>query len=262
MTRRRRKRLANGGQDRPSQDRWLISYADFVTLLFAVFVVLFAYTWQSKQALRSVSTAIHTGFESLGADPPAESSKAVPSTQKGTAAMPSAMHPVKAPISAPAADPLDRAELSRQLHAIFGDAIQKQEVVLQQTPDGFIISLRELGFFNSGDAKILPEAATKLESTGKVLMQHGLQVRVEGHSDDQPIHSALYHSNWELSTARAMSVLSLLVDDGGFPPERISVAGYGPFRPLASNDTPEGRRMNRRVDLVVIAPAAKAEPTR
>jgi chemotaxis protein MotB len=244
------------GRECPSQDRWLISYADFVTLLFAVFVVLFAYTWKSKPVLRTVSTAIHTGFESLGATPP-PTPLSLPKAQVVDAPR---VDPVKPPPITPA-DPLDRAELNRQLHAIFGDAIKKQEVVLQQTPDGFIISLRELGFFNSGEAKILSDAATKLESTGEVLMQHGLEVRVEGHSDDQPIHSALYRSNWELSTARAMSVLALLVDNGGFPPEKISVAGYGAFRPIASNATPEGRRMNRRVDLVVIAPAAKAATT-
>jgi chemotaxis protein MotB len=79
-------------------------------------------------------------------------------------------------------------------------------------------------------------------------------VRVEGHSDDQPIHSALYRSNWELSTARAMSVLSAFVDEAGFPAQNISLAGYGPYRPIADNATAAGRRLNRRVNLVVIAP--------
>ena len=125
---------------------------------------------------------------------------------------------------------------------------------MQRTPDGLIVSLRELGFFSSGEANLLPGAADKLVNTAHLLMQQGLELRIEGHSDDQPIHNATFHSNWELSTARAMSVLSMFVDRAGFPPNRISVAGYGAFRPVGSNDTPEGRRINRRVDLVIVAP--------
>jgi chemotaxis protein MotB len=75
---------------------------------------------------------------------------------------------------------------------------------------------------------------------------------VEGHSDDQPIHTAQFRSNWELSTARAMAVLMLLVDDSGIDPRKVSIAGYGQYRPVADNSTPEGRQLNRRVDLVVV----------
>jgi chemotaxis protein MotB len=91
-------------------------------------------------------------------------------------------------------------------------------------------------------------------------MQHDLELRVEGHSDDQPIHNAEFRSNWELSTARAMTVLLLLVDDSGYDPRKISVAGYGQYRPVADDATPEGRRMNRRVDLVVLGSAPHMPP--
>ena len=124
------------------------------------------------------------------------------------------------------------------------------------TPEGFVISLRELGFFNSGQAVLLPGADKKIEKIGRILSQRGLELRIEGHSDDQPIHSAQFHSNWELSTARGMAVLLLLVNDAGFDPKRISVCGYGQYRPLADNATPEGRKINRRVDLVVLGTAA------
>jgi chemotaxis protein MotB len=244
MRRRRRKPLAVQAHAAPSQDRWLISYADFVTLLFAVFVVLFAFTRHSKQAIHTVSSAIHSGFESLSAAPPEpEAKQPAPSVTPQTQTPPA----------------FNTAELSRQLQGVLGDSITKHEIVMQQTPDGLIISLRELGFFNSGEATLLPGAADKLVNTAKILMQHGLEVRVEGHSDDQPIHNATFQSNWELSTARAMSVLSMLVDQAGFPPTKISVAGYGAFRPVAPNTTPEGRRMNRRVDLVVVAARSKEE---
>jgi chemotaxis protein MotB len=120
------------------------------------------------------------------------------------------------------------------------------------TPEGFVISLKELGFFNSGHAELLPGAAEKIQRIAKVLSLHKLELRVEGHSDNQPIHNAQFRSNWELSTARAMTVLTLLVDQSAFDPKKISVAGFGEFRPVADDATPEGRRKNRRVDLVVL----------
>ena len=247
MRRRRRSPRAHA-HVAPSQDRWLISYADFVTLLFAVFVVLFAFSRRSTQAIHTVSSAIHSGFESLSAAPP-----------DPRATQPTGPSTIQAKLTTPSPPAFNTAELSRQLQGVLGDSISRHEIVMQQTPDGLIISLRELGFFNSGEATLLPGAAQKLIKTAKILMQHGLEVRVEGHSDDQPIHNAVFQSNWELSTARAMSVLSMLVDQAGFPPTRISIAGYGAYRPAAPNTSPEGRRMNRRVDLVVIAARTKEE---
>ena len=249
MRRRQRRPLAASAHAVPSQDRWLISYADLLTLLFAVFVVLFAFTRQSKQSIHTVSSAIHSGFEALSASPP-EGPLEAPTGSGVLAATPA---------KDLAAARFDTAELSRQLQAVLGDSITRHEIVMQQTPDGLVISLRELGFFNSGEARLLPGAAEKLENTAKILMQHGLELRVEGHSDDQPIHNASFESNWELSTARAMSVLSILVEDAGFPQNKISVAGYGAYRPVGSNATPEGRRINRRVDLVVVAPRTQEE---
>ena len=121
------------------------------------------------------------------------------------------------------------------------------------TPEGFVISLKELGFLASGQATLMPGAAEKIQRVARVLAKNGLDLRVEGHSDNQPIHTAQFQSNWELSTARAMAVMQLLVNNSGFDPGKISIAGYGQYRPLADNSTPEGRGTNRRVDLVVVA---------
>ena len=235
----------------PPPDRWLLSYADFVTLLLAVFIVLLASVWHRSRPLGTISTAIHSGFEEVSASedppPPTEATVLLPKPQQTDPGNPSP------------APQVDTAALKRELRGVLGDAIDRNEIVLQQTPDGLVISLRELGFFDSGEATLLPGASDKLRSAAAVLMQHGLEIRVEGHSDDQPIHTAAFDSNWQLSTARAMSVLQLLLDGTGFPPERVSVAGYGPYHPVADNITAEGRRMNRRVDLVVVAPRGREE---
>ena len=84
-------------------------------------------------------------------------------------------------------------------------------------------------------------------------MQYGLDMRVEGHTDDVPIHNASFNSNWDLSTARALAVGKMLIDESGFDPKRMSIVGYAEYRPSASNSTPEGRRMNRRVDIVIVS---------
>jgi chemotaxis protein MotB len=126
-----------------------------------------------------------------------------------------------------------------------------------------VISLHELGFFDSGEARLLPGAADKIKQIAAVLTQYGLDMRVEGHSDNVPIHNAAFNSNWDLSTARAMAVAEMLLNESGVDPKRISIAGYAQYHPAASNDTPEGRRANRRVDIVVVsvyaAPEAKAQ---
>jgi chemotaxis protein MotB len=248
MSRTRRRSRFLAAQHAPAQDRWLFSYADFVTLLFAVFVVLFAFSWKRKQPIGNFSSAVHQGFDAMSANPSRQTSAS------GTTNAPPPAPPVTD------AHTFGQSELFHQLHGILGDAINRQEIVLQQTPDGLIISLRELGFFASGEAQLKPGADAKLTEAARVLQQHGLEIRVEGHSDDQPIHSALFQSNWELSVARAMNVLKLLVEDANFPPSKISAAGYGPFRPVASNETPEGRQQNRRVDLVVLAPRSSPVP--
>jgi chemotaxis protein MotB len=134
-----------------------------------------------------------------------------------------------------------------------GKEIARQEIDLKVTPEGFVISLHELGFFNSGDAHLLPGAADKIKRIAGVLMQYGLDMRVEGHSDNVPIHNATFSSNWDLSTARAMAVAMMLIEKAGVDPQRMSIAGYAQYHPTATNNTPEGRRANRRVDIVVVS---------
>jgi chemotaxis protein MotB len=237
-----------------NHDRWLVSYSDFITLLFAFFVVLFATSYRDSQTVKKLSQAIHIGFQQLGAFSGGESISGVaypnlpPDPSRDS---PQVKHSTASDSSVTSA--IDIAQLRQQLEAAIGQELKNHEVTMRVTPEGFVISLNELGFFNSGQAVLLPGAATKIQRIAKVLALHGLDLRVEGHSDDEPIHTAQFRSNWELSTARAMAVMELLVDGSGFDPAKISVAGYGQYRPVADNATPDGRRLNRRVDLVVVA---------
>jgi chemotaxis protein MotB len=118
--------------------------------------------------------------------------------------------------------------------------------------DGLVISLREAGFFNSGSATPKPETLPTLSKIAASLGKTPYDMRIEGHTDNVPIHTAEFDSNWELSSARATHIARLFLDIKAMPPERISAAGYAEFHPVASNDTPAGRSENRRVDLVVL----------
>jgi chemotaxis protein MotB len=251
---RRRRRQTEEASER---DRWLVSYSDFMTLLFALFVVLFATSYRDNQMIKRLSQAIQVGFQQMGAASGGVSISGVaypnlvPDTTIGTPSnLPETQRKDGAGVPA-----VDVTALRKQLESAVGKELQNDEMEIRITPEGFVISLRELGFFDSGQAELLPGAGEKIEKIGRILSQHGLELRVEGHSDDQPIHTAQFRSNWELSTARAMAVLLLLVDKAGFDPKKISVVGHGQFRPMADNATPEGRRANRRVDLVVVGTA-------
>ncbi len=237
-----------------SHERWLVSYADFITLLFAFFVVLYASSQQDSKKMTQLAAAIHGAFQQLGAFTGVE--KNAPPPGGGLSA--EDMKKLAAMQQGEGADPLksggvDVAQLRRELEGALGEELKKHEIVTNVTAEGFVISLKEMGFFESGDAHLMPGAVEKLTRIAAILNKHGFEIRVEGHTDNMPIHTAAYNSNWELSTARATEVVLLLVNNDGFDSSKISVAGYGEFRPIASNDTPEGRKTNRRVDLVVVS---------
>jgi chemotaxis protein MotB len=118
--------------------------------------------------------------------------------------------------------------------------------------DGLVISLREAGFFASGSATPKPQTLETLRQIAASLSHTPYDLRIEGHTDNIPIHTAEFDSNWELSTARATCIARLLLALKAMPADRLSAAGYAEFHPVASNDSEEGRAQNRRVDLVVL----------
>jgi chemotaxis protein MotB len=245
------KRPARGGAS-VSHDRWLVSYADFITLLFAFFVVLYASAEMDKKKAAQLSAAIHGAFQQLGAF---SKSPAGNDPYGGVQTVPPLTNSLPGPNMSPGGG-VDAYALQRELEEVLGSELRQHEVEMRVTPDGLVLSLREVGFFDSGRAEVLPGALPKLGRIAKVLNTHGFEIRVEGHTDDVPIHNAEFQSNWELSTARATRVVVLLVETYDLDPLKIAAAGYGQYRPVASNDTPQGRRTNRRVDLVITSLAA------
>jgi chemotaxis protein MotB len=132
--------------------------------------------------------------------------------------------------------------------------IQKREVTMAMHREGLVVSLKEMGFFDSGSATIRPDSIDAISRLAEVLKQRPEDLRVEGHTDNVPIHNAHFASNWELSTTRATEMIRVLNTRFGLPSERLSAAGYAEFHPVSSNDTAAGRAQNRRLDIVILSP--------
>ena len=151
-------------------------------------------------------------------------------------------------------------EIQKQLETALAVQIGKHTVSVTPTKEGIVVSLREVGFFNSGSTTLRPEAEPTLEDFVKVIGPRRVRVRIEGHTDDVPIHNKRFASNWELSTSRATEIIKLLITKYEIAPLRLSAAGYGQYYPVASNATPEGRAMNRRIDLVILNSQSETAP--
>lgn len=130
----------------------------------------------------------------------------------------------------------------------------KDEIDLLFSREGLVMRLSEHTLFESGVASISPQALPLLEKMGAIIAQTDYLIRIEGHTDDVPIHTAMFPSNWELSTARAVNFLRYLIEHHRIDSQRLSAEGFGEFQPLVANDTPENRAKNRRVEVIFMQP--------
>ena len=225
--RRRRTRHNGSPESGEGRDRWLISYADLVTLLFALFVVLFAAA--DHERARSIS-------QSMAAELGETENSAMVNQSNGVV---------------PGVDKLAKEEAAIN-RAFANNQTLGSRARMTRTDHGLVISLAEAGFFAPGEAALREDALSLIDTLADSLRDSDAPLRVEGHTDSQPISNSRYPSNWELSTARAASVLAHLTARN-IPSARLSVAGYADERPIADNATPEGRALNRRVDIVVLS---------
>ncbi len=248
----------------PNHERWLVSYADFITLLFAFFVVMYATAQTDKakasQVAASVQAALERGtFSSavryiLGGT--------VDEKGPGNAQVkgPGGVHTIVLE-KQPEMRTVDLAPSIRTLTKELEKEIEAKRVQITMQPRGLAISFNQASLFPSGEDTVSPAAYDALEKTAAALLKIPNPVRLEGHTDSVPIHSARFRSNWELSAARSIALLEILATRFGVPRERMSIGGYADTAPLESNETQEGRARNRRVDLVILNQAGiVAEP--
>ena len=250
-----------------NHDRWLVSYADFITLLFAFFIVLYASSQVDKRKAGRAAMSIQVAFQEMGVFPaattqiPLDSNKPMSfSTVQAIEQMTNktetgrAVPPPEDPVAS--RDQVDLNTLQSELQEALHNEILQNQVALHRETEGLVVSLKEFGFFTSGSVTIKPESLPALDRIASILAVRICRLRIEGHTDNKPIHTAQIASNWELSTARATEVVRFLITNHRFAPERLSAAGYAEFHPVASNLTPNGRAQNRRVDIVILAEKA------
>lgn len=231
-----------------NHDRWLISYADFVTLLFAFFVVMYSISSVNQIKYKTFSDSLSIAFSN---QPNASLTTIVPNEQeqllkalvdKRTARLVEQQRKIQERMN----------NLAGGLKRALSPQIRQNLVNINPTKRGVVINISASSLFKTGEAEIQPGALEVLRQVSAVLRNEQLPIEVEGHTDDIPIMTAQFPSNWELSSARASSVVRMMINNG-VPGERLAAVGLASNHPLVPNDTPENRDRNRRVSITIVA---------
>jgi chemotaxis protein MotB len=217
-------------QEDENTDRWVVSYADFITLLFAFFTVMYAISHVDAGKLQRFEGSMKSALNAANPG-------------KGTGVI-DGVRPVQQ----------GDAVLEREISAVFKRFDTINGVHMTRNDKGLVVSLDDSVLFGTGSAAIRDEAKPMLEELASLIKKIRNHVIIEGHTDNMPSgKDARYSSNWELSAARATGVLVYLLKDEAINPERLSASGYAEYRPVASNSTPDGRARNRRVDMIFVS---------
>jgi chemotaxis protein MotB len=238
----------------------MVSYADFMTLLFAFFVVMYASSQSDKARAAQVSESVRQAFD-----------------RPSVAAILGGTVNGKGPGNAMMKGPGGAEKTSQSKEGVFAELLPSQEFLEKELrreiaagkmqvrleARGLVVSLREAAFFPSGEETLLPHAYPSLEKVAEAVGKLPNPVRLEGHTDSIPIHNERFRSNWELSAHRAIAMLEFFTIRLKFPPNRFAVAGYADTVPVDTNNTEEGRARNRRVDIVILSKAGlSGEPVK
>lgn len=238
----RRKRYV---EDNENHERWLISYADFITLLFAFFVVMYAVSVVNVGKYKVLSDALGDAFGGRGA-----------ATQINTSVEVEAL-PLSNIIAHKRAEAAKRDRerldlLARKLNSVLAPLANSGKVRVTQSARGVTVEINASVLFDEGDAGLTGNARETLGTVASLLKDDTHAIEVEGHTDTTPIANAAFPSNWELSAVRASSVVRLFIENG-VQENRLAAVGRGANRPIASNDDPIGRARNRRVAVTILS---------
>lgn len=249
-------------EERISHERWMVSYADFMTLLLCFFVVMYSVSQLNEDRYRVLTKTLEEAFnvpptavdpirreDPVNAQMPGVVVDAVESPEQQPASGRVEEEEQKATTSEPQL-PEEFRRISEDVEQRFADLIAQGLVSVQGNEEWLEIELKSSLLFASGQAEAGRDADPIIASLAETVRDSELPIRVEGFTDDRPIASDLFPSNWELSSARATSIVKMLQDEG-VAPTRLAAIGYGEFQPVAGNETEEGRAANRRVVLMI-----------
>lgn len=230
-----------------NHERWLVSYADFMTLLFAFFVVMYAISSVNEGKYRILSNSLVNAF-----------GKTRPMLNESEQIAPQRLPPIQLLPRPRPNDALLRREreqmtgIARDILKVLAPLVSQGKVRVTESSRGVSIEINDSILFAQGEAKLGAESSEVLKAIALVLKADAHAIQVEGHTDNVPINKAQFPSNWELSAVRASGVVRLFIDNG-IADQRLVAVGHGSNQPVASNDTPEGRMRNRRVQVMILS---------
>ena len=232
-------------QEKPeNSERWLLTYSDLITLLMALFVILYASSNVDSKKYKQLSDSFRQAFYVSGIFEN--------SGPKGEDVIDGESGPVIDSTLGEETEEEKLEDVKAQVDKIVENSDLKGRITTSIEERGLSISFSDNVFFDTGQAILKEDFKNDLMSISKVLNEMDNYIRIEGHTDNVIISNELYHSNWQLSSIRASNVAEFLVNDGNINPNRVSAVGYGEYRPLQSNDSEDGRAQNRRVDIVIL----------
>lgn len=236
-------------EEHENHERWLVSYADFITLLFAFFVVMYAISSVNEGKYRVLSNALGAAFSGL--------KQRAPAHREAEATHQIVPLPIRKPRSNTNDVAIKREKehmttIARELLRAMAPLVSQGKVRVTQTKRGVSVEINASVLFAPGEAKLSPQSEKTLRAVAEVLAKVDNNLQIEGHTDNVPINTPMFPSNWELSSVRASSVVRLFLESG-IEEKRMVAMGHAANEPVASNDTPEGRMRNRRVQLMILS---------
>jgi len=247
MIKRRRRNSDETYGDNP--DRWLVSYADFITLLFAFFIVMYAVSSVNEGKYQVLSHSLISAFKN----------KTLPDQEIATELAPIQLQQLKQNNGIELLEPINKIQKREKMRGMAKNILEALEPLVRdgqvrvtQSALGITVEINASVLFSPGQARLADNSSVALQAVAQVIKDHEHEIRVEGHTDNSPIRTENFPSNWELSTARASSVVRLFIEQG-VDANRLTAIGYGENRPIESNEATEGRKRNRRVAIMILA---------
>lgn len=234
-------------EEAENHERWLVSYADFITLLFAFFVVMYALSSVNEGKYKDLSRSLIGAFSGSASRPAIRDTR-----PSGASSLPRPILPRPRQNEALRRERERLTNIARDIQNVLAPLVEQGKVRVTQSSRGVSVEINASVLFAPGDANLTEEHAAALRTIAAVLKDDEHAIQVEGHTDSTPIRNARFPSNWELSAVRAGSVVRLFIDNG-IAQERLTAVGHGPTRPVESNETAQGRLRNRRVAVMILS---------
>jgi len=241
-----RRRGRHGGGGHSSSERWLITYADLITLLLVFFVIMYALSQVDKAKYEELKKSLQTSIRYVPIEGAGKTPHVIGDGGENDTVV---------PMPFLQAEQLALTQLSKEIGELAKEEGLDQEITTRMEQRGLVVSISNTAFFAPGEAQLRPEIVPVMDRVARVLQPDPHYLRIEGHTDDTPIRTFRFPSNWELSAVRATTLVRFLVERHSFPPSRLSAAGYGEYYPRVRNTNEANRALNRRVDIVVLRSA-------